>query len=87
MRNPKMDFVWAGALLLALTLALPAGAPGVAAAGLVGGGWGTVLGCMACAGAGVAAMMSGGWLAAVLWSKVAFSASLACIGVCATALT
>ena len=86
MSTLRNGIVWgaAGVGLVILTLlAAPTAPPGT----LMGAGsLGTILGCVTCAGAGIYAVSSGAWLGMLLWSTTGFTASLACVGVCAAAL-
>lgn len=86
MKATKLSIVWVGAVLLGAALALPAGAAGSPVPELAGGGLGAVLGCIGCGAAGLMAVWAGATLATILWSKAAFAAGAACIGVCASAL-
>jgi len=88
MRRNTAHVAWAGAVLLALAVVAPWSLSGIAAPvlGLVGSGWWSGLGCIVCAGAGIAAAFSGLGLATLLWSQAAFSGAMACIGICSAAL-
>ena len=84
--NP-MAWLGVGMVLLALTLTLLVGSPPTPPGEVLGAGsLATVLGCVTCAGAGIYAVSSGAWLGMLLWSTTGFTASLACVGVCAAAL-
>lgn len=87
MSETKWGWMLGGVALAAVALATPGGAL-VAPATLVGGGGLTAtLACIACAGAGLFAALSGVGLAVLLWSPGGFAASLACAAACIQAVT
>lgn len=74
-------------LALALLAAVPVAAGTPALGALYGGGIVPILACVACAGGGLASLMTGGSLAWVIWTMGGTAVAMGCAASCIAAVT